>query len=278
MAEWVLVPCLAQLRAEFNLIAPGRDKKSDGSIGDVAHQSSSSDHNADETGNVPIHDADSMNEVHAIDVDKDLRAPDLTMEQVVQFLLSRCRTGQERRLRYVIYNRRIWSASSDWVQKAYTGSNAHAEHAHFSASYETSREASTASWHLEDLVALTDADKDWFRALFERTAQPDNGGVTSKIGRDALDQGIPNPIAGKKTPAYQVMGDIAQGVKDIKVLLGTADVDEVDIAARVLAGLTPERLGAAMVAAGLTPAAIADAVPTEVARDVADFLAARLAD
>jgi hypothetical protein len=61
-------------------------------------------------------------------------------------------------------------------------------------------------------------------------------------------------------------------------MLGTADVDEVDIAARVLAGLTPERLASALVTAGLTPEAIAAMVPAEVARDVADFLAARLAD
>lgn len=278
MAEWILVPSLVALRNEFNRIAPMRDKATDGSVGDAAHAGTSSDHNPDETGHVPIEDSDSLNEVHAIDVDKDLRSGDLTMEKVVQFLLGRCRSGQERRLRYIIFNRRIWSASSGWVQKAYTGSNPHTEHAHFSASYETSRETDTSSWHLEDLMALTDADRDWIRAVFERTAQPDNGGVTSKIGRDALDQGIPNPIAGKKTPAYQVMGDIAQGVKDIKTLLGTADVDEVDIAARVLAGLTPERLAAAMVAAGLTPEAIADAVPAGMAEHVADILHGRLAD
>jgi hypothetical protein len=82
------------------------------------------------------------------------------MEKVVQFLLARCRSGAERRLRYIIWNRRIWSASSDWVQKTYTGASAHTEHAHFSASYTSSLEASTASWHLEDIpVALTAADK-----------------------------------------------------------------------------------------------------------------------
>jgi hypothetical protein len=162
MADWILIPCLVALRAEFNRIAPGRDHASDGSIGDTAHQKEVSDHNPDETGAVPIHDADHVNEVHAIDVDVDLRVPGLTMEKVVQFLLGRCRSGAEKRLRYIIYNRRIWEASSGWKQKTYTGASAHTEHAHFSASYDSAREAATASWHLEDIpVALTADDKTW---------------------------------------------------------------------------------------------------------------------
>jgi hypothetical protein len=152
----VLIPSLVQLRSEFDDIAPRRSKASDGWIGDTAHQQSVSDHNDDETGNVPIHDADAVHEVHAIDVDSSGPWPDeLTMEKVVQFLLARCRSGAEHRLRYVIYNRRIWSASSGWVQQAYAGASPHTEHAHFSASYDTAREASTASWHLEDLVMPT---------------------------------------------------------------------------------------------------------------------------
>lgn len=260
MADWILVPCLVALRAEFNRIAPGRDRASDGSIGDTAHQQNVSDHNADEEGRVPVQDADKVNEVHAIDVDADLRTDDPTMEKVVQFLLARCRAGAERRLRYIIFNRRIWSASSGWVQKAYTGASPHTEHAHFSASYETSREADTSSWHLEDLMALTTEDKDWIRALFERTAQPDNGGVTSKIGRDALDQGIPNGITGEKSPAWAVLRDLGTQLVGVKALLVQhmaemdGDVDEAALAQ-----------------------AIVKALPDTVAAQVADLLAARLA-
>lgn len=163
MASWVLIPALKSLFEAFDRIAPNRDKASDGAVGDTAHSQTSSDHNPDETGNVPIHDADKINEVHAIDVDNNLNESDLTMEKVVQFLLSRCRSGAEKRLRYIIYNKRIWSASSGWVQKTYTGKSPHTEHAHFSGSYTTSLEASTASWHLEDIpVSMTAADKEWF--------------------------------------------------------------------------------------------------------------------
>jgi hypothetical protein len=162
MATVILVPSLVQLRTEFNRIAPVRYTNSDGWIGDTAHQQETSDHNNDETGKVPIRDADKTPEVHAIDVTKDLNESDLTMEKVVQFLLGRCRSGAENRLRYIIFNRRIWEASNGWRQRAYTGASPHTEHAHFSASYETAKEASTVSWHLEDIpVALTPADKTW---------------------------------------------------------------------------------------------------------------------
>jgi hypothetical protein len=158
MATWSVIPAITRLRSEFNAIAPDRARGADGTIGDLAHQQSVSDHNPDETGAVPIHDADNVNEVHALDITTDLRTPGLSMEAVVQFLLARCRSGAERRLRYIIFNRRIWSASSGWVQKAYTLTDPHTGHAHFSFSYTTDLEANTASFHLEDLVALNSTD------------------------------------------------------------------------------------------------------------------------
>jgi hypothetical protein len=171
MADWILIACLVKLRAEFDALAPGRGKASDGSIGNAAHKREVSDHNDDETGSVPIHDADHVDEVHAIDVDVDLRTPGLSMETVVQFLLGRCRSGAEKRLRYIIYNRRIWEASNGWRRRPYTGASAHTEHAHFSASYESALEASTASWHLEEIpVALTAEDKAWFAQQIDQAA------------------------------------------------------------------------------------------------------------
>lgn len=205
MASWILIPCLKTLFAEFDRIAPVRDKASDGSVGDTAHQEEVSDHNPDETGRVPIHDADKVNEVHAIDVDDDLNESDLTMEKVVQFLLSRCRTGAEKRLRYIIYNRRIWSASSGWVQKTYTGASPHTEHAHFSASYETAREASTASWHLEDIpVALTAADKTWLADEIDKAATH----AAERVWATRFQR--PGEEAGKTTSAgaYQCWNDV----------------------------------------------------------------------
>lgn len=141
MADWTLAPSLQQLFTEFNIIAPTRDHDSDGSIGNAAHQQTVSDHNPDSHG-----------VVHAIDVDKDLRA-DFTMEEIVQYHLSECRKpnsiGLDRgRLTYIIYNRRIWSASSNWVQKPYTGPNPHDKHAHFSCEYDLKYANDTRTWGL----------------------------------------------------------------------------------------------------------------------------------
>lgn len=173
-ASWVLIPSLQSLFDAFDRVAPGRAHASDGSIGDSAHQKEPSDHNPDETGNTGgMEDPDSINEVHAIDVDADLRESDLTMEKCVQHILSYCRRNNsdplnEPRLRYIIYNRRIWSASSNWIQKTYTGPSPHTEHAHFSGEYGSGSgnlESITTTWHLEEIpVALTQADKDWIRA------------------------------------------------------------------------------------------------------------------
>jgi hypothetical protein len=220
MASWELIPCLKVLFAEFDRIAPSRDHASDGSIGDSAHQAEVSDHNADEVGSVPIHDADDDNEVHAIDVDDNLNESDLTMEKAVQFILGRCRSGVEGRLRYIIYNRRIWRASNSWQQETYTGSSPHTEHAHFSASYNSGAEANTSSWHLEDIpVALTSGDKTWIQqtvlsvvesqrddiandvkvALTSTTAFASGGGQHSPVGDGVLNSSYPAEDGAQRT-------------------------------------------------------------------------------
>lgn len=189
-----LVPCLATLWDEFDAIAPDRDRRSDGWIGDKAHEQTVSDHNDDETGRVPIRDADSKPEVHALDVDDDLRVPGLTMEDVVQHVLARCRSGAERRLRYIIWQHRIWEASNGWAKRAYTGPNGHTQHAHFSASYVTARESDTGSWHLEDIpVALSDTDLRKIQSMIDAAEKRTEdkiiaavNGVPSKVWKEQL--------------------------------------------------------------------------------------------
>jgi hypothetical protein len=181
MASWILVPCLVTLRSEFNAIAPARDKASDGSIGDIAHSQVSSDHNPDETGRTPTEDADSINEVHAVDVDKDLRRSGWTMQKAVEIIVVRHRQGRDDRLQNVIYNRRIWSRSWGWTARVYTGANAHTQHAHFSARYTTAQERDTRPWGLleaedDDMATITQTDFNarmdaWWNARMSPTAR-----------------------------------------------------------------------------------------------------------
>lgn len=232
MADWVLIPCLVRLRDEFNTIAPDRAKGADGSVGDLAHQERTSDHNPDETGSVPIHDADHVNEVHALDITTDLREPGLTLEQVVQFLLARCRSGAEKRLRYIIFNRRIWRADNGWRQEMYTGTgDPHTGHAHFSASYDSKREADTSPWHLEDLVALSDGDKQWLVSLLN--GEP--GDVVRRWSETggAVAPNDPNPTMTLASALYY-QGAMTKRVENLaaSILAAVGQVDE-----QVLAGL-----------------------------------------
>lgn len=235
MANWILIAAAKSLFAAFDVFAPGRAHASDGSIGDAAHAQEVSDHNPDETGSVPIHDADHINEVHAIDVDFNLRTPGLTMEMAVQHILGRCRTGAERRLRYIIYNHRIWEADNAWRQRNYTGASPHTEHAHFSFSYLTPLEASTVSWHLEDIMvelspgALAKIEAiidDRINELLKKATPllgPDgkpDGTTDTPIGKLALSNGIPQRPGEARVPAYALLADIGEQLDQVLELLG----------------------------------------------------------
>ncbi len=151
MAAWELPAALVSLRAEFNALAPARDKASDGSIGDTAHAASVSDHNVDDgpgQGATPSEDADSVPEVHAIDVDADLRRVGWSMAMAVSIIVGRHRTGLDGRLQNVIYNGRIYSRSWGWTSRPYEGSNPHDKHAHFSLRYTDGAEDDTRPWGL----------------------------------------------------------------------------------------------------------------------------------
>ena len=162
--SWINTPASLALLREFDQAFPNRDHASDGTIGDGEHAQSVSDHNPDETGNTGgVEDADSTNEVHARDVDADLRRAGWSMERVVQLIVARCRSGAEKRLRYVIFNRRIWSASDGWVTREYDGDNPHDKHAHFSFRYGSGKapanpEAIVTAWGI--LAAVQQEEDD----------------------------------------------------------------------------------------------------------------------
>lgn len=145
MSGWITVPCLLALRNEFNKINPSRDKGADGTIGDTAH-TSASDHTPDEDGEVlRDHDADTKNEVHALDIDSTGPWPGESFGALVAEVVAGERakwlSATDRcRLKYVIFNRKIYSQSTDFAARDYAGSDPHTNHAHFSARYETACE------------------------------------------------------------------------------------------------------------------------------------------
>lgn len=134
---WRLAKGLEQLRKQVNERWPNRSKESDGTRGDAAHSTRKSDHNEDSRGIV-----------HALDITHD-PVHGLNAHDLADALLR----GQDRRISYIISNRRIGSGPSGispgkW--RRYTGANAHDHHVHFSitAKYEDD----TGLWNLDGLA------------------------------------------------------------------------------------------------------------------------------
>lgn len=125
-----LVAAGVTLRRQIDQAFPKRDRRSDGWIGDKAHQARKSDHNPDPQG-----------WVHALDVDADLYGPNrpgpgreaafLLADQLRHYALAR-RPGSDR-LKYIVYEDRICSGTYaksfwQWRGKGY----GHMAHVHVS--------------------------------------------------------------------------------------------------------------------------------------------------
>ena len=115
---WRVAKSLDVLLAEINSIAPNRSKASDGSIGDEDHQAAGSSDHLPNDANVVCardftHDPGNGADMHE--------------------LAEQLRKRNHPAVKYVIWNRRIWSKarnSEGW--RAYGGSNPHTKHMHVS--------------------------------------------------------------------------------------------------------------------------------------------------
>ncbi len=117
---WRVAKSLETLRMQVNAKWPGRNKRSDGTIGDPAHVSRTSDHNVNDAGVVT-----------ALDITHDpLHGPDA--RKLAEALVA----SKDPRIKYVISNGQIASGLGQdhpaWVWRRYTGSNAHRSHMHIS--------------------------------------------------------------------------------------------------------------------------------------------------
>lgn len=120
--SWQLAVSLQDLRTEINARWPGRDKTSDGSVGDTRHRATKSDHNPDGGGIV-----------RAIDIDRDgPRGVDIGTE-----IAAALKASQDGRIKYVIFRGRMFSSYPTgsypaWTWRPYSGINAHMAHVHVS--------------------------------------------------------------------------------------------------------------------------------------------------
>lgn len=126
-----LAPCLALLLDEIEERAPGRNKRSDGTIGDRAHQSRESDHNPNSNGDVTALDiTDDEGDLEAdVVYDRDDFDPDVFFDQLI--------ARRDPRVKYLISDGRICASyhrdhRPAWTWGVYRGSNPHRQHGHLS--------------------------------------------------------------------------------------------------------------------------------------------------
>lgn len=224
-----LAPCLVKLIDEVDARAPKRNRESDGSLGDRAHASRTSDHNPDSTGCVC-----------ALDVTDDPAHFD--PDDFCEILRQR----RDRRIKYMISDRRICasyatSSRPAWTWGPYSGSNPHDRHAHISVLRERADDTTTWFPQEDDEVTPEDIEKIAER-VWQRPIKDSRAGVNMNA-----------------SPTL-VLGEMFMRLRQLSAAAGKShDFDEAAIAREILEHLDAEAIAAAI------PKAVAD----EVARRLA---------
>lgn len=134
---WRVARSLEVLRDQVNHLSPNRSRASDGTVGDTAHSSRTSDHNPNSAGVVCAMDI-THDPAHGVDSEK---------------LAEMLRSGKDARIKYVISNKKIFSGTGQgnpaWVWRKYTGSNPHNKHVHISVKPDKASYDGAAVWKLD---------------------------------------------------------------------------------------------------------------------------------
>lgn len=139
---WRVAKSLLHLRSQVDKLFPNRHKDNDGTIGDAAHASRSSDHNPWVDGNV-------------------VTAMDITHDPIHGFdsykFAEELRKSRDPRIKYVISNRHIFSTQvTPWVWRPYHGSNPHDHHVHISVLPNVKKYDDETDWKTPLLAGHTD--------------------------------------------------------------------------------------------------------------------------
>lgn len=113
---WRLAKSLMRLRDQVDIRFPARLKGWDGTIGDAAHAQRHSEHNPDARG-----------VVRAIDITHDVASGFDSYK-----FADELKAAGDKRIYYVISNRRIWNPSVNPNWRPYSGENPHTHHVHIS--------------------------------------------------------------------------------------------------------------------------------------------------
>lgn len=203
-------------------------RKPDGWIADGAH--GVSDHQPDDVPGSKAAwngDPDRVPDVRAVDVSDDL-GPGVSMWDVCRHMAALPNLG--RVVRYFIYGTTLWHVNNGFRAARHQGAP-HPTHLHVSFAWsESADDNTTYDYRFEEVpVSLTEADKRWIETTMTRLIDaridqltalaplsgPDgekDGTNSTPIGHVAWNQGIPNPYAGQRTYAWQLLEDIAERI------------------------------------------------------------------
>jgi hypothetical protein len=202
-----LVPCLVQLRDQFNHEFPDRAKGADGWIGDNAHATREPD-----LGPQPEHQGPGPGHRHH---DRPEAAGHLDCGTCARC----CAARQPARVHHPHAEDRLEVARLDLADvlpapRTRTPTTPTSRPAHDGTGYNDK-----SPWGLEELMTKAEFTA-WMDEYFAVTKQAD-GTSTSKIGRDALNQGVPNVFTGAKSSMWALTGDIAEHVKALELKLAS---------------------------------------------------------
>ena len=137
MSNWRLAKSLIKLREQLNALFPERSKISDGSIGDERHQKAGTSDHLPNKANV----------VTAIDVTFD-QDPSDGIGVDARVLAVVLAANADRRIKYLIFDRKISVKGNVRQWKPYHGTNPHNHHIHISVKGEPALYDDESAWDL----------------------------------------------------------------------------------------------------------------------------------
>lgn len=192
MVDFAVDRGLNTLRDQVDAAAPNRSKKSDGSIGDADHALRESDHNPEDSADADAPD-NPDDQVDAGDITHD-PANGADMGVVTESI----RLSQDKRVKYVIFNRRIFYGFLEAKRRglqaytwyAYFGSNPHDKHAHVSV--EDATHDQTQPWEIGiDMPSVDDYANAVVAKLYARTTKVPGTDTVNANGTTSPERSLP---------------------------------------------------------------------------------------
>jgi peptidoglycan hydrolase-like protein with peptidoglycan-binding domain len=220
--SWRVAKSLLKLREQVNSRAPDRDKGNDGTIGDAAHASRSSDHN-------PWVTDQGVGVVTAIDITDDPKH-----KVVAADIAEVLRKSKDPRIKYVISRGKIFSSETrPWQWRPYNGPNPHDKHVHLSVKSPKVLFDNTKEWPLppalggQDVVPLSLADS---VSLGDMAHVGERGERAKKIQEALKKAGATIVVDGDYGPLTEAKVKVFQQLRNLQVdgIVGPATAAELD--------------------------------------------------